>query len=202
MPTTVDARVLEGLQGCFSVRIPFHSDRRGDFAELFRSDWLPEVFSGPFQLNVSSSRAGVVRGLHYHANQYDFWMLLEGRLRVVLVDLRSGSPSWLRTAVLTSEAIDGERGEGRALLIPPGVAHGYAALSDSRLLYLVSNLYDDGSDEFGVAWDDPSISADWGLEGRPVLSERDSTNPKVSEVQEAMLVPYEEPAWWESFASG
>jgi len=61
------------------------------------------------------------------------------------------------------------------LLIPPGVAHGIAAITDVSLTYLVDATYDP-ADELGLAWDDPAVGADWGLDA-PILSERDRTNP-------------------------
>jgi dTDP-4-dehydrorhamnose 3,5-epimerase len=60
--------------------------------------------------------------------------------------------------------------------IPPGVAHGFAALSDMTITYLVDGYYNP-ADELGVAWDDPRIAADWGVDD-PLVSERDRTNPR------------------------
>ena len=61
------------------------------------------------------------------------------------------------------------------LLIPPGVAHGIAALTDVSLTYLVDATYDP-EDELGLAWDDPAVGADWGIDD-PILSARDRANP-------------------------
>ena len=62
------------------------------------------------------------------------------------------------------------------MFIPPGVAHGFAALTDMTMTYLVDGYYNP-ADELGVAWDDPAIAADWGVT-EPVLSDRDRTNPR------------------------
>jgi dTDP-4-dehydrorhamnose 3,5-epimerase len=66
----------------------------------------------------------------------------------------------------------------RGVWIPPGVAHGFAALTDLTMTYLVDRYYDP-ADELGVAWDDPEIGADWGLPASAavVLSARDRANP-------------------------
>ena len=64
----------------------------------------------------------------------------------------------------------------RGVFIPPGVAHGFASLTDMLMWYLVDSYYNP-SDELGVAWDDPEIGADWGV-ADPVLSERDQDNPR------------------------
>ena len=61
------------------------------------------------------------------------------------------------------------------MYIPPGVAHGFAALTDMVITYLVDGYYN-AADELGVAWDDPVLDADWGL-ADPILSERDQQNP-------------------------
>ena len=182
---------MGGIPGCFRARLPLREDERGGFLELFRSSWFPAAFEGEIQLNLSMSRAGVVRGLHYHKAQHDFWVLIEGSLRVVLVDLRSGSPTCMRCVTAGEAEMSSE---GDCLLIPPGVAHGYASTSDSRLLYVVSRLYD-GSDEFGVAWDDPALGIDWGIE-QPVLSSRDRANPTVEQIDPGDLVAFERLERW------
>jgi dTDP-4-dehydrorhamnose 3,5-epimerase len=73
------------------------------------------------------------------------------------------------------------------VFIPPGVAHGFAALTDMTITYLVDNYYNP-EDELGVAWDDPAIDADWGVTD-PVLSDRDKANPGRANL-EARLRPH------------
>jgi dTDP-4-dehydrorhamnose 3,5-epimerase len=89
----------------------------------------------------------------------------------VLHDLREGSPTDGATLVLEI----GEH-DHRGVFIPPGVGHGFAAVTDMTLTYLVDAYYNP-ADELGVAWDDPDVGADWGLTD-PVLSKRDQTNPR------------------------
>jgi dTDP-4-dehydrorhamnose 3,5-epimerase len=71
-------------------------------------------------------------------------------------------------------------GDDIGLYIPSGVAHGFLALTQATLIYFVDNYYD-GSDEYGVAWDDPDIGVPWGAE-EPVVSRRDRENPRLSEI--------------------
>jgi dTDP-4-dehydrorhamnose 3,5-epimerase len=78
--------------------------------------------------------------------------------------------------------LDGDNERG--LFIPPGVAHGFAALSDMLLWYLVDGYYNP-ADELGVAYNDPALNIDWGIEG-PVVSPRDQTNPTVAEIPEGV----------------
>ena len=72
------------------------------------------------------------------------------------------------------------------VVIPSGVAHGFLALGPLELLYLVTNEYD-GSDELGFAWDDPAAAVPWPHvsdtpDGRPILSDRDRSNPSLAEL--------------------
>ena len=72
----------------------------------------------------------------------------------------------------------------RGVFIPPGVAHGFASLTDMTITYLVDGYYNP-ADELGVAWDDPEIDADWGV-SNPILSGRDQQNPKRSGLDAAL----------------
>lgn len=146
-----------------------HGDRRGRFVETYRRSWLG-LGREMIQANLSEKQAGAVVGLHYHLRQADYWYVLRGRARVVLHDLRLGSRTDGATQVLD---LDGD--VDRGLFIPPGVAHGFASLTEVLLWYLVDAYYDP-ADELGVAWDDPDIGADWGVSD-PVLSDRDRANP-------------------------
>jgi dTDP-4-dehydrorhamnose 3,5-epimerase len=151
-----------------------HGDERGRFVETYRRSWFPlgrEMVQG----NRSEKQAGAVVGLHYHLHQADYWYVLRGQARVVLHDLRLGSPTEGATLHLD---LDGE--VDRGVFIPPGVAHGFASLTDLLLWYLVDGYYNP-ADELGVAWDDPHIAADWGVTD-PVLSGRDRSNPRRTEI--------------------
>lgn len=163
------------IEGVSVLTLAPHEDERGCFCEIFRREWLPDVFRDPVQVNLSLSRRNVIRGLHYHLKQADLWVLLSGRVRAALHDTRPGSATYGRSHVLELAG-----GPHEGLLIPPGVAHGYCALEDSCLLYLVNSYYD-GSDEYGVAWDDPGLGIDWGISD-PVLSPRDMANPRLSAI--------------------
>ncbi len=114
-----------------------HGDERGRFVETYRRSWFPdgrEMVQG----NRSEKQAGALVGLHFHLHQADYWYALRGRVRVVLHDLRVGSRTDGATEVID---LDGDVDQG--VYIPPGVAHGFAALSDILLTYLVDNYYDD-----------------------------------------------------------
>jgi dTDP-4-dehydrorhamnose 3,5-epimerase len=166
VPTILPSSTIDGV---VFVEPDAHGDTRGRFVETYRRQWF-DLGREMVQSNRSEKQAGAVVGLHYHLHQADYWYLLRGRARVVLHDLRQGSPTDGAT-----EAVD-LTGEGdRGIFIPPGVAHGFAALTDLLLWYQVDGYYNP-ADELGLAWDDPEVSADWGV-ADPVLSDRDRANP-------------------------
>jgi dTDP-4-dehydrorhamnose 3,5-epimerase len=150
-------------------------DDRGVFTEVFRQEWFPGA-RAMVQSNLSRSREGVLRGLHFHRRQADYWCVLEGAAFVALVDLRSGSPTERSAWWRTFDASERLRG----LYVPPGVAHGFYALSDVALQYLVDEPFS-GDDEFGFAWNDEDAAIPWPSSA-PVTSERDASNPPLADV--------------------
>jgi len=170
------------IAGVYHVQPAVHGDARGLFVETFRREWVPGARE-MIQANRADRRAGAIVGLHFHLHQADYWYVPFGQARVVLHDLRTGSPTERATETFD---LGGDTHPG--VFIPPGVAHGFASLTDATITYLVDGYYN-AADELGVAWDDPEIAADWGLTN-PVLSERDSANPKRAEIAERVR-----PAW-------
>jgi len=178
------AEVFESseLQGVWLVRVKPVADVRGRFMETYRSSWLP--FAKPMvQSNRSDSVPRVLRGLHYHRRQADLWFVQGGRVTAVLADTRVGSPT---EAKHTSLQLGG--GEDLALYIPEGIAHGFYAHDEVTMTYLVTNEYD-GSDELGIAWNDPELGIVWP-DPEPVLSDRDKQNPLLADIPADRRVPY------------
>jgi dTDP-4-dehydrorhamnose 3,5-epimerase len=183
-------RPPSALPGVRFGAVARHADARGSFRELWRA---PGPDGGgqpasvdprwPFvQANLSTSATGVLRGLHLHRRQLDYWVVASGRAFVALVDVRAlldgrDEPPTVETR---------ELGPDDWVVIPPGVAHGFLALVPLELMYLVTNWYD-GSDELGFAWDDPAAGVAWPAVaattgGRPIVSERDSSNPSLADL--------------------
>ena len=180
MPEIIPSSVIDDV---VLVRPDVHGDERGRFVESYRRSWFPdgrEMVQG----NRSEKQAGALVGLHFHRFQADYWYLLRGKIRVVLHDLRIGSPTEGKTELID---LDGDVDQG--VYIPPGVAHGFAAHTDILLTYLVDNYYDP-SDELGLAWDDPEVGADWGVT-HPILSGRDQSNPRRAEIGDDVRPRYE-----------
>ncbi|MGH9105449.1 MAG: dTDP-4-dehydrorhamnose 3,5-epimerase family protein [Acidimicrobiales bacterium] len=172
----------EAIRDVLLVEPDRHGDERGVFIETYRRSWFP-LGREMVQLNRADRQAGSIVGLHYHLHQADYWTVPRGRARVVLHDLRAGSPTDASTLCLE---LSSENCLG--VFIPPGVAHGFASLTDMTIAYMVDSYYNP-ADELGVAWDDPDIGAEWGADN-PVISKRDQANPRRSEISPA-LKPYD-----------
>lgn len=180
------------LAGVRWGRVARHGDSRGAFREVWRAGSFPELtpqLTGAdaahfVQANVSSSVAGVLRGLHYHRRQLDHWIVLDGRAFVALVDIRP-------TATGERPIVEArELGPDETVTIPVGVAHGFLALTDLTLMYLVTNEYD-GTDELGFQWNDPWAGVPWPTvaataDGKPILSARDQKNPSLMTLLETL----------------
>ena len=163
------------IAGVCVVEPAVHGDERGVFVETYRREWFPQGLE-MVQGNRGDRRQGSVVGLHYHLHQADYWYVPFGSARVVLHDLREGSSTDGNTLLIDLGARSDGGHDHRGVFIPPGVAHGFAALTEMTITYLVDRYYNP-ADELGVAWDDPDIGADWGI-ADPVLSMRDQDNPR------------------------
>ena len=150
------------IEGIEVIPIRRFEDARGWFTELRRDSKLPR---GTVQTNLSFSREGVIRGLHYHERgQDDLFACLEGMARVVVLDRESG------------ETFTADIGDDNfvAIYIPGRHAHGFEALSDLLFCYHVTEEYDPADpDEHEIPWDDPRVKHLWSTQS-PILSERDA----------------------------
>src|ERR671936_1024356 len=137
-------------------------DDRGWLTEVARERRLPKHTQ---QTNVSFSRQGTIRGLHYHERgQDDLFVCLQGRARVVALNRETG------------ETFSEDIGDGNfaAVYVPGNLAHGFEALTDVLMLYHVTEEYDPADpDEHGLPWNDPRVVDLWSTTS-PILSERDT----------------------------
>jgi dTDP-4-dehydrorhamnose 3,5-epimerase len=163
-----------GIQDTYLIRTPRADDERGWLAELVRDSWVEPVRF--CQVNVVRSRAGTLRGVHWHEEHHDLIAVVAGQLLVGLSDLRAGSPTAGRGLLL--EVVDDPLA---AVVVPPGVAHGFFSPRPSTALYAISRQYD-GEDEYGVAFDDERLGIPWPLARAEVLlSARDAALPPLGE---------------------
>jgi dTDP-4-dehydrorhamnose 3,5-epimerase len=151
------------LPGLLRLPLTVFEDERGWFVEVRRASALPKP---TVQTNVSFSRRGVIRGLHYHERgQDDLFVCLTGTARVVVLERETGETF--------TEDIGDENPV--ALWIPGSFAHGFEALTDLLFCYHVTEEYDPADpDEHGVPWDDPRVKDLWSTQA-PILSARDAS---------------------------
>lgn len=168
-PTPVD--------GVHEIALEPHEDERGSFARIFcRKEFAasgldPDVA----QCNLSANRKrGTLRGLHYQAapsTESKVVRCVQGAIFDVALDLRPGSPSYLE-----HHAVELSAGNGRALYVPAGCAHGFQTLEDDTVvLYLMSDFYQPELSR-GVRWNDPAFGIAWPMED-PIILDRDRDYP-------------------------
>jgi dTDP-4-dehydrorhamnose 3,5-epimerase len=151
-----------------------HADQRGYFIEQLKHGdldddgnlFIPEQPFAQMSRSLAYARGGnppeLIKAFHWHKKQWDYWDIVAGNARVVLCDLREGSPTEGRIQVVML----GEPAP-RMVAIPPFVAHGYQCLSmqDVILNYYVTEPYDPADpDEGRIPWNDPRIGFDWSIE--------------------------------------
>jgi dTDP-4-dehydrorhamnose 3,5-epimerase len=149
------------VKGLERIPLKRFGDDRGWFMELARRSGLQKPWG---QTNLSFSRKGVIRGLHYHERgQDDLFACLQGMARVVVLDRDTGETF--------TEDIGDENPV--AIYIPGTYAHGFEALTDLLFCYHVTEEYDPSDpDEHAIAWNDPRVVHLWSTQS-PILSQRD-----------------------------
>ena len=138
-------------------------DDRGSFGELFRfgAPGIARDFvssgSKQIQVSITKSNPGVIKAIHYHFEQTDLWVAVDGMFQVFLCDFREGSPACGRINTLFIGDLRPWK-----LRIPPGVGHGYKVLGNTpcQLVYAVDRYYNP-HDEGRIAFDNPGINYDW-----------------------------------------
>ena len=165
----------------------FH-DNRGYFLETwnlarFAAAGLPERF---VQDNLSSSKRGVLRGLHYQwpAAQGKLLQVLRGEVFDVAVDIRPGSPTYGRWEGVTLSAEN-----GRQLYVPEGFAHGFVVTGGEALVSYKCTDYYQPRDEGVVRWDDPDLGIAWPV-AAPTLAPKDRDAPRLREIAPERLPRY------------
>jgi len=168
---------LELPDGVSLFKLKMNPDHRGKFTEIYRESWFDAP--RPLQWNVVSSGANVLRGVHVHVDHSDYLILIQGRALFALRDLRRGSPTEGRVSLVEA---DGDRLQ--ALVIPPGIAHGFYFHTSSIHLYGVTEYWNP-EDELGCHYADPELQISWPG-SRPILSDRDDNLPALNAILDRM----------------
>ncbi|MGJ7024636.1 dTDP-4-dehydrorhamnose 3,5-epimerase [Petrimonas sulfuriphila] len=172
------------IEGVVILEPEVFGDERGYFFESFsQREFEEKVCKTTFvQDNESSSRYGVLRGLHFqkppHA-QAKLVRVVKGKVLDIAVDIRKGSPTFGHHV---STELSGEN--KRQLFIPRGFAHGFAVLSNEVVFQYKCDRYYVPHSEGGILWNDPALGIDWKLpEEDVILSEKDKKNVLLNELK-------------------
>lgn len=167
------------IDGVYIIDVKTYGDHRGYFMETYKeTDFVDAGLNYKFvQDNQSSSKKGVLRGLHFQKTypQAKLVRVIKGEVFDVAVDLRENSKTYGQwVGVLLSEE------NKKQFMIPRGFAHGFLVVSDyAEFAYKCDEFYHP-EDEGGIIWNDPDISIDWPNVGEIVLSEKDKNNPTLA----------------------
>ena len=179
-------KVIESpLKGCYILEPITYEDERGLFYESYQKDRFDRSIGGKVdfvQDNVSISKKGVLRGLHYQkadSAQAKLVHVVKGEVLDVIVDIRIGSPSFGKHFKM--KLSDENR---TSIFIPKGMAHGFLALTDDVIFtYKCDALYNPKS-EAGILYNDPNLNINWEMaENDLILSEKDLKLPLLKELE-------------------
>ena len=173
------------LEGVLVLEPRVFADERGAFVETWNAERYAALgIEGPFvQDNVSVSKRGVVRGLHFQNPnpQGKLVSVLHGAVYDVAVDLRVGSETFGEWVGVELSAEN-----GRQMWIPEGFAHGFQALADGTVFSYKCTAYYSPADERSLRWDDPALGIAWPL-AEPIVSAKDAAAPVLMGLPEEQL---------------
>ena len=167
------------IKGLIEIFPKIFPDERGIFFESYSQKKLAEMgLNMTFvQDNMSKSKKGVLRGLHFQKKPYEQGKLvsvISGSVLDVAVDIRPDSSTFGQYETFI---LDGEK--RNILYIPEGFAHGFLALEESILTYKCTKLYNKEA-ESGIIWNDKQLNINWGIDN-PIVSEKDQILSNMSD---------------------
>ena len=171
------------LDGLTLITPRVSRDERGYFFESYRDEFYLKAEIGPFvQDNISFSCKNTIRAFHFQSlpGQAKLVACLQGEIWDVAVDIRAGSPTFLKwKAILLNDK------NMKQVYIPIGFLHGFCVLSDTaQVQYKVSSPYNPNTEK-SVRWNDPEIGVDWPVKN-PILSLRDQSSPTFQEIRDVV----------------
>ena len=160
---------IQELQGVWTRKCQIYFDDRGHFVEELRRTSLPLEVPDFVQDSVSYSKKNVLRGMHLQQNQWQMVTLLSGQIQDVLLNLDQESSEYKHAASIVLSWNDTNQ-----VLISPGIAHGFAVLSEEAIIHYKSSIYYGDSPEIGVNWKSKEVIRLWPDENW-TISKRDSS---------------------------
>jgi dTDP-4-dehydrorhamnose 3,5-epimerase len=175
-----------GFDGLVELTPTIFNDDRGWFYEFYKESTLQEfgIHRRFPQENLSFSKKGVIRGLHFQLPPFDQAKLatvISGSVLDVVVDLRKGSKTFGEVYLCKLDSL-----RRNMLLIPEGFAHGFAALEETVFFYKCSNFFNKTS-ESGILWNDPQLNIQWPVKD-PIVSEKDQLLPTFQELMRNSVI--------------
>lgn len=159
------------IKGLVLIQPNIHKDDRGFFIENFQNEKYENLLKASFvQDNISCSKKGVLRGLHFQIPPFDQGKLvqvLQGSVLDIAVDLRRTSPTYGQHVSIELNATDMKQ-----FYIPTGFAHGFLALEDNTIFQYKCTNYYSKNHENNLLWDDPDLAIEWKND-HPLLSVKD-----------------------------
>ena len=178
------------LPGTIIIEPKVFGDERGYFLETFNQERYREAgIEAEFvQDNLSFSRRGILRGLHFQnpKTQGKLVQVLQGEVFDVAVDIRLNSPTFGQWVAVV---LSGQN--KKQFYIPPGLAHGFLVTSETALFaYKCTDFYNP-SGEFSLLWNDPALGIDWPTEN-PTLSDKDRGGMRLDEFTDKQLLSFDD----------
>jgi dTDP-4-dehydrorhamnose 3,5-epimerase len=178
------------IKGVLILEPDVFRDERGFFLETWNKERYEKIgIRYSFvQDNISFSKKGILRGLHfqYPQPQGKLIQVLSGEVIDIAVDIRIGSPTYgqWHSEILSDTNL-------KQMFVPPGFAHGYCVMSESAIFsYKCTDFYNPAT-EHGIIWNDPELKIDWSIK-EPVLSPKDAKYPRLKELSHSELPRFEE----------
>ena len=174
------------IDGVVIIEPKVFGDERGYFFESFSERFFNEqgLFLNFVQDNISYSKKGTIRGLHYQVGEYaqgKLCQVISGSVLDVAVDVRFGSPTF--GEYVTAELSD----ENHNLIwIPPGFAHGFSVLSDSAVFHYKCTAFYSKPDERAILFNDPDLNIDWKVAPENI-SEKDLKGKNFKDIDKDFL---------------
>ena len=178
------------ITGLMLITPDIHADERGFFFESYNSNrysnnGLDVVF---VQDNISKSRYGTLRGLHYQVGEYaqgKLCSVISGKVLDVAVDIRHSSPTFGKYFSIELDDV-----KKKQLYIPPGFAHGFSVLSEEALFsYKCTSVYNK-ENERSIIFNDPVLKIDWRIVN-PIVSPKDLQAKKFSDIDRDFIYNFE-----------
>ena len=170
------------IPDCIIIKPKIFGDERGYFFESWRDEWMQDlgITNRFIQDNQSSSRYGVIRGLHYQLPphpQAKLVRVLKGKVLDVAVDVRVGSPTFGKHVAVELSAENKMQ-----FFIPHGFAHGFAVLSEEAVFAYKCDDYYHPETEKGIMWNDPQLNIDWKIDPKDaIISDKDKVHKSFAE---------------------